>query len=115
MTTSGDTQAFPRIPVPGPIVGHALPTIALTLVPAAVQSALEPTSARVGPVPAERTRVEPAPVAEEGPVAVAEAAPEVAAESHERIYQEAMATIAALASNWSSTVRRSSGRHRSAA
>ena len=36
-------------------------------------------------------------------------------ESHERIYEEAMATIAALASNWSSAVQRTTGRHRAAA
>ena len=34
---------------------------------------------------------------------------------HERIYAEAMATIAALASDWSSAVERVTGRHRAAA
>jgi hypothetical protein len=48
-------------------------------------------------------------------VAAAVPAPAGSAESHDRIYEEAMATIAALASNWSSAVQRSSGRHRAAA
>jgi hypothetical protein len=37
------------------------------------------------------------------------------AASHERIYEEAMATIAALASTWSTAVQQASGRHRAAA
>jgi hypothetical protein len=83
--TSGDTQALSRIPVQG-FVADPLPTVALTIAVAAPEAA---TGAALAPAPA--------------------------AESHERIYEEAMATIAALASSWSSAVQRSSGRHRAAA
>jgi hypothetical protein len=103
VTTSGDTQALPRIPVPGAIAGP-LPTVALTIAVAAPGAG--PDRAPV--------RAEKAPVrAENSPVEVVEEPP--AAESHDRIYEEAMATIAALASSWSSTVQHTSGRHRAAA
>jgi hypothetical protein len=91
-------MALPRIPVPASPV-EPLPTVALTIAVTAPEAS--PASVPA-PVPA---RAETATVAAEPP----------AAESHERIYEEAMATIAALASNWSSAVQRSSGRHRAAA
>jgi hypothetical protein len=87
VTISGDTRALPRIPVPG--VEGALPTVALTLTPAAH--------------PAEVPVEEPAEVSLEEPAA-----------SPEQIYEEAMAAIDALARDWSSTVR-VTGRHRAAA
>jgi hypothetical protein len=97
VTNSGDTQVLARIPVPGAPAGP-LPTVALTL------AATEPdTTQEFASVRAAQARVEP--VEEpEAPVA----------ESHDAIYEEAMATIAALASNWSSAVSRT-GRHRAAA
>jgi hypothetical protein len=97
----GDTQALPRIPVPGTPVDAGLPTVALTLGPAAPEGRTEG-----------RTEARPA------PEVVAPADPEPAtaeAASHERIYEEAMATIAALASTWSTAVQQASGRHRAAA
>ncbi|WP_448627944.1 hypothetical protein [Geodermatophilus sp. URMC 64] len=98
MTTSGDTQALPRIPVPGTGAGSAHhPTVALTLA-----AAPEPQPSRAE-VPAESADA-----------ATTEPAAEAPAESHERIYEEAMATIAALASGWSTSVQRT-GRHRAAA
>jgi hypothetical protein len=104
VTTSGDTQVLPRIPVPGVAAGSARPTVALTIAPAP-QPAPAPA-----PEPAKRSDVQDAAEVE---VAV-EPAPEAPAESHERIYEEAMATIAALASGWAS-LPRTSGRHRAAA
>lgn len=95
MTTSGDTQALPRIPVPGFLDGP-VPTVALTIAVATPEA----------------TTPEPAAVRPE--TAPAEAAAETP-ESHDLIYEEAMATIAALASSWSSAVQCSSGRHRAAA
>jgi hypothetical protein len=95
--TSGDTQALPRIPVPGS-PAEPLPTVALTIAVAAPEATPEPARPQ-------------APVLEEAPAAAVPAP----AGSHERIYEEAMATIATLASNWSSAVQRSSGRHRAAA
>ena len=86
---------LPRIPVPGSFAGP-VPTVALTIAVATPEAATP----------------EPAPVRPEK--APAEAAAETP-ESHDRIYEEAMATIAALASNWSSAVQSSSGRHRAAA
>ena len=91
MTTSGDTQVLTRIPVAGSPAGP-LPTVALTLAVAAPDATQELASIRPEPAPAES-----------------------AGESHDRIYEEAMATIAALASNWSSAVQRTTGRHRAAA
>ena len=87
-----------RIPVPGAPAGP-LPTVALTL------TVTEPDATRE--FAAVRTQQVPARPAEE--------APAPAAESPEDIYAEAMATIAALASNWSSAVQRTTGRHRAAA
>ena len=110
MTTSGDTQLLPRIPVPGVAAGSARPTVALTIAPAP-QPAPAPA-----PEPAIRSDVQDAAEVQDAvevDVAV-EPAPETPAESHERIYEEAMATIAALASGWSS-VQPTSGRHRAAA
>jgi hypothetical protein len=101
VTTSGDTQVLPRIPVPGSFTGP-VPTVALTIAVTAPEAKQEPAPARAEQSPRD--------VAED---AGAAAAP--AGESHERIYEEAMATIAALASNWSSAVQSSSGRHRAAA
>jgi hypothetical protein len=87
--------------------GSAHPTVALTLA-AAPDPASQPEPARAE-----------APAAAEAPVVAAEPAAEPAAEapaeSHERIYAEAMATIAALASGWCSSVQRTAGRHRAAA
>ena len=98
MTTSGDTQVLTRIPVPGALAGPA-PTVALTL---------------AGPV-TDTTRGLASIRLEQAPVERAEAIAPPAGESHERIYEEAMATIAALASNWSTAVQRTTGRHRAAA
>jgi hypothetical protein len=105
VTTSGDTQALPRIPVPGALA-EPLPTVALTLAFTAPEAIAETAPAAPEATPA----TVPAPRAERAPVVA-----EQPAESHERIYEEAMATIAALASNWSSAVQRSTGRHRAAA
>jgi hypothetical protein len=102
VTTSGDTQVLTRIPVPGSPAGP-LPTVALTLAVAAPDATQELASIRPEPAPAESA----------GQTAVVAGPP--AGESHERIYEEAMATIAALASNWSSAVQRTTGRHRAAA
>jgi hypothetical protein len=101
VTTSGDTQVLPRIPVPGSLAGP-VPTVALTIAVAAPEAKQEPAPARAETLPVR--------VAEETAVAAVPAG-----ESHERIYEEAMASIAALASNWSSAVQRSSGKHRAAA
>jgi hypothetical protein len=111
VTTSGDTQALPRIPVPGVAASHPMPTVALTI-------ALVPEPAQQ-PEPAPQAEPAPKaeaalPKAEPAPAATPDAAPAPAA-SHERIYEEAMATIAALASSWSSAVQLASGRHRAAA
>jgi hypothetical protein len=119
VTTSGDTQALPRIPVPGSLAGP-LPTVALTIAVAAPQATEEPAPAREQVADqAEETRVAPvasvASVAPVAPVVVVAASPAAPAESHDRIYEEAMATIAALASSWSSAVQLTSGRHRAAA
>ena len=97
MTTSGDTQVLTRIPVPGAPAGP-LPTVALTLTAAQVDATREFAAVRTQQAPAE-----PAPVAESHQ------------DMHDAIYEEAMATIAALASNWSSAVQRTTGRHRAAA
>jgi hypothetical protein len=116
VTTSGDTQALPRIPVPGAALAEPLPTVALTLAFTAPE-AIAGTAGTAGTVgtatptaPEATPAAVPAPRAERAPVVA-----EPPAESHERIYEEAMATIAALASNWSSAVQRSTGRHRAAA
>jgi hypothetical protein len=98
VTTSGDTQVLTRIPVPGAPAGP-LPTVALTLAVTGPDATREFAAVRAQQAPAEPTEETPAPVAE----------------SHEAIYEEAMATIAALASNWSSAVRHTTGRHRAAA
>ncbi|MGY1616791.1 hypothetical protein ACI797_08595 [Geodermatophilus sp. SYSU D00691] len=132
MTNSGDTQVLPRIPVPG-AAGPA-PTVALTIAepapvpvpvpvpqqaaaPATETLAADEAAAEEAPVeeaPAEAAAAEDAP-AEEGAEAVVEMIAGPPVESHERIYEEAMATIAALASSWASAVERTTGRHRSAA
>jgi hypothetical protein len=107
VTTSGDTQALPRIPVPGSLA-EPLPTVALTLAfptPEAGAGTAAPAAPEATPAVVPAPRAERAPVVAEPP----------AAESHERIYEEAMAAIAALASNWSSAVQHSTGRHRAAA
>lgn len=114
VTTSGDTQALPRIAVPGVAVGAPIPTVALTLAPSVERTpavAPEPGRAPVEEVPT-ATAEEPAAMPAEPAV---EAGPEAPAESHERIYEEAMATIAELASNWTVEVQRTTGRHRAAA
>jgi len=98
VTTSGDTQALARIPVPGS-VADPLPTVALTIAGLAPEATAQ--SARW---------TAPFAVAEQTGPALAPAA-----ESHELIYEEAMATIAALASSWSSAVQCNPGRHRAAA
>jgi hypothetical protein len=98
VTTSGDTQVLTRIPVPGALAGPA-PTVALTLAGLAPDATQELASIRPERAPVER----------------AEEIVPPAGESHERIYEEAMATIAALASNWSSAVQHTTGRHRAAA
>jgi hypothetical protein len=100
VTTSGDTQVLTRIQVPGAPAGP-LPTVALTL---DVTQELAAVRAEKAPVaPAEEAVSPVAPRTESHP------------DNHEDIYEEAMATIAALASNWSSAVRRTTGRHRAAA
>jgi hypothetical protein len=113
VTTSGDTQALPRIPVPGALAGP-FPTVALTIAVAAPEATPEPTPVRPEKAPVEA--VAEAPVAAVVAAVVPAVVPAPAAgESHDRIYEEAMATIAALASSWSSAVQLSSGRHRAAA
>jgi len=85
--------------IPGPAApGGPLPTVALTL------TVTEPDATRQFAAVRAQRAAQPA---EETPAPVAE--------SHEDIYAEAMATIAALASNWSSAVQRTTGRHRAAA
>jgi hypothetical protein len=98
VTTSGDTQVLTRFPVPGALAGP-VPTVALTITAAELDRTQEFASVRAASAPAEAAAETPAPVAA----------------SHEDIYEEAMATIAALASNWSSAVGRVPGRHRAAA
>jgi hypothetical protein len=93
-----------RIPVPGAPAGP-LPTVALTLAVTELDATREFAAVRPRQVPAE-----PAEESEES-----EETPAPVAESHDAIYEEAMATIAALASNWSSAVQRTTGRHRAAA
>jgi hypothetical protein len=107
---SADTQALPRIPVPGTAVAAAYPTVALTLAPVTPG----PKPEVVAEVEVEVEQVAPRLVVEVPTTAAHPAAP-ADVESHERIYEEAMATIAALASNWSSAVERTTGRHRAAA
>jgi hypothetical protein len=84
--------------MPAAIAGP-LPTVALTLSVGTPGGTQEPPAVRAEQAPAEPAEETVPPVAE----------------SHERIYEEAMATIAALASNWSSAVQRTTGRHRAAA
>jgi hypothetical protein len=103
VTTSGDTQVLTRIPVPGALAGP-VPTVALTLAVGGLDGTQELAAVRT-----EQARVEPV----EQPAGEPAEAP--VAESPESIYEEAMATIAALASNWSSAVERTTGRHRAAA
>ena len=120
MTTSGDTRALPRIPVPGS-VADPLPTVALTIAVAAAEPAPQARRGETTPVAVadETPAVAPAPALAPAPAPALAPAPAPAgapaAESHERIYEEAMATIAALASSWCSAVQRTSGRHRAAA
>jgi hypothetical protein len=118
----GDTQALPRIPVPGTAVAAALPTVALTLAPPLApepEVVAEVEREQVAPEPAAPKPVVAKPVAAKPPAEVPTATerpePPADVESHERIYEEAMATIAALASTWSSAVQRTTGRHRAAA
>ena len=99
MTTSGDTQVLTRIPVASAPAGP-LPTVALTLTVTEPDATREFAAVRAQ-APAEKA--EPAPVVESHQ------------DMHDAIYEEAMATIAALASNWSSAVQRTTGRHRAAA
>ena len=87
-----------RIPVPAAPAGP-LPTVALTLAVAEPEATREFAAVRAEQAPVEPAAEPPAPVAE----------------SPDDIYEEAMATIAALASNWSSAVQRTTGRHRAAA
>jgi ribonuclease E len=117
VTTSGDTQALPRIPVPGMAAGSAHPTVALTLAVAPEPAAQPEPAHQPEPAPAGAPAAAEAPVVAPGPAAepAVEPAAEAPAESHERIYEEAMATIAALASGWCSSVQRTAGRHRAAA
>jgi hypothetical protein len=102
VTTSGDTQVLTRIPAPAAPAGP-LPTVALTLAVAEPEATREFAAVRAEQAPVEPTAQTPAPV------------PAPVAESPDDIYEEAMATIAALASNWSSAVQRTTGRHRAAA
>ena len=101
-----------RISVPGAPAGP-LPTVALTLAVAEPDATREFAAVRAEQAPAAPAEEAVAPVAV-APVAVAPAA-ESHLDIHEAIYEEAMATIAALASNWSSAVQRTTGRHRAAA
>lgn len=94
-----------RIPVAAAPAGP-LPTVALTLTAAQPDATREFAAVRAQQPPAE-----PAPAPAPAPAPVAESHHDV----HEDIYEEAMATIAALASNWSSAVQRTTGRHRAAA
>ena len=107
MTTSGDTQVLTRIPVPGAPAGP-LPTVALTLAVAEPEATWEFAAVRAEQAPVEPAAQAPGPVPEESN-------PDIHVDLHDAIYEEAMATIAALASNWSSAVRRTTGRHRAAA
>jgi hypothetical protein len=107
VTTSGDTQVLTRIPVPGAPAGP-LPTVALTLAVAEPEATRQFAAVRAEHAPVEPAAQTPAPVPEESN-------PDIHVDIHDAIYEEAMATIAALASNWSSAVRRTTGRHRAAA
>ena len=92
-----------RIPVPGAPAGP-LPTVALTLAVAEPEATREFAAVRAEQGPVEPAAETPAPVTGESNLDI-----------HDAIYEEAMATIAALASNWSSAVGRTTGRHRAAA
>jgi hypothetical protein len=107
VTTSGDTQVLTRIPVPGAPAGP-LPTVALTLAVAEPEATREFAAVRAEQAPVEPAAETPAPV-------ITESNLDIPVDIHEAIYEEAMATIAALASNWSSAVGRTTGRHRAAA
>ena len=96
-----------RIPVPGAPAGP-LPTVALTLAVAEPEATREFATVRAEKAPVEPVAETPAPV-------TAESDPDIHVDIHDAIYEEAMATIAALASNWSSAVGRTTGRHRAAA
>ena len=77
--------------------------MALTLAVAEPEATREFAAVRAEQAPVEPAAQTPAPV------------PAPVAESPDDIYEEAMAAIAALASNWSSAVGRTTGRHRAAA
>jgi hypothetical protein len=115
VTTSGDTQVLTRIPVPAAPAGP-LPTVALTLAVTEPEATREFAAVRAEQAPVEPAAQTPAPVpAESHPHVRADVHPDTQLDIHDAIYEEAMATIAALASNWSSAVQRTTGRHRAAA
>ena len=82
--------------------------MALTLAVAEPEATRQFAAVRAEKAPVEPVAETPAPV-------TAESDPDIHVDIHDAIYEEAMATIAALASNWSSAVRRTTGRHRAAA
>ena len=101
-----------RIPVPSAPAGP-LPTVALTLAVTEADATREFAAVRAQQAPAEPVEPAEEPAA---PAPVAESHDDIHGDDiHQAIYEEAMATIAALASNWSSAVQRTTGRHRAAA